>query len=184
MYIIHLLDQGYAWTAARIAPVSTADLDAPTPCGRWNLRDLLDHTIDTLEVFADAVAGPAGPPGTAARGGGDLSWAAAIAELSSRSRRGWSTPGALERTYEMRFGTMPGHIAASANLLEVVVHGWDISQATGEASDIPVELAEPILEFAQMSIGEEQRGEQFAQDMGTGDTPSERLLAFLGRKPT
>jgi uncharacterized protein (TIGR03086 family) len=184
MDIIELLDQGYAWTAARIAPVSAADLDAPTPCGRWNLRDLLDHTIDTLGVFADAVAGPAGAPEAAARADGESSWVAAITELAARSRQGWSTPGALDRTYEMRFGTMPGPIAASANLLEVVVHGWDISQATGEVTDIPTALAEPILEFAQIAIGEAQRGEQFADDLGTGDTPSERLVAFLGRKPT
>jgi uncharacterized protein (TIGR03086 family) len=184
MDIIELLEQGYAWTAARIAPISAADLDAPTPCGRWNLRDLLDHTIDTLGVFVDAVAGAPSEVTTGNQVESDNSWVAAITELAARSRQGWSTPGALDRTYEMRFGTMPGHIAASANLLEVVVHGWDISQATGEATDIPLELAEPILEFAQMAIGEEQRGVQFADDLGTGDTPSERLVAFLGRKPT
>lgn len=159
MDAIELLDQGYAWTAARIAAVPAAGLEAPTACGRWSLRDLLDHTIDTLGVFVDA-----------------------IAELAVRSRQGWTAPGALDHTYELRFGTMPGQIAASANLLELVVHGWDIGQATGEAIDIPVELAEPILEFAQAAIGDANRGEQFAADLGIGDTPSDRLVAYLGRK--
>src|SRR4051794_38301151 len=181
MDTIELLDQGYAWTSARVAAVPAADLDAPTTCGRWSLRDLLDHMIDTLGVFVDAVA----PPGLAAPevpADGDRPWAAAIAELAVRSRQGWTAPGALDRTYELRFGTMPGQIAASANLLELVVHGWDISQATGEAIDIPDHLAEPILEFAQAAIGDAQRGEQFAAALGIGDTPSDRLVAFLGRK--
>lgn len=43
MDTIDLLDQGYAWTAARIAAVSPDDLDAPTPCSRWTLDQLPDH---------------------------------------------------------------------------------------------------------------------------------------------
>lgn len=184
-----LLHHGNAWTADRIAAVAAADLDAPTPCGRWNLRQLLDHLIDTHGAFTDAVAGPAGdvaparsPARSPARTAGVEPWSSAFADLAARSRHGWATPGALDRTYELRFGTMPGEIAASANLLEVVVHGWDIGQATGEAIDIPDELAQPILDFARAAIGDAQRGEQFDADLGIGDTASERLVAFLGRK--
>jgi len=172
-----LLDQGFTWTAGRIDAVATAALDAPTPCGPWTLRDLLDHTVDTLGVFADALGEPA--PAAAA----DQPWAATFAELAARTRQGWSDPSALDRTYEVRFGTMPGPIMASANLLEVVVHGWDVGQATGEGVDIPDELAVPILAFARSAIDDAQRGDAFAADLGIGDTPGEQLVAFLGRKP-
>ena len=177
-----LLDQGLAWTSDRIAAVSTSSLDASTPCGRWSLRELLDHTIDTSGVFAGALVAPT-PEASRSMPATALPWATAFADIAIRTRQGWADPAALERTYELRFGTMPGPIMASANLLEVVVHGWDIGQATGEAVAIPDALAVPILEFARAAIGDAQRGIDFAADLGVGDTPSEQLVAFLGRKP-
>lgn len=185
MTTMDLLDQGFAWTSDRITAVSTDALDAPTPCGRWSLRELLDHTVDTLAVFADALVEPAPTPAAASSRpvSAALPWATAFADIAARTRQGWSDPAALDRTYELRFGTMPGPIMASANLLEVVVHGWDVGQATGEAVAIPEALAAPILEFARAAIDDAQRGDAFAADLGVGDTPGEQLVAFLGRKP-
>lgn len=178
-----LLDQGYAWTAARIAAVPADSLDAPTPCSRWDLRQLLDHTIDTLTAFTDGVAGSTDADGPDVRPLGSTTWDRAIAELAARSRRAWQAPGVMDRTLELPFGTMTAPVALSANLLEAVVHGWDISQASGECADIPDGLAVPILEFARQAIADDARGESFAADLALGDTPSEQLLAFLGRKP-
>src|SRR4051812_5627354 len=109
-----LLDPGLAWTTDRIAAVSTDSLDAATPCGRWGLRELLDHLIETAGVFADALVAPA--PGAApSEPATTLPWATAFADIAARTREGWADPGALGRTYELRFGTMPGPIMASAN---------------------------------------------------------------------
>jgi hypothetical protein len=80
-------------------------------------------------------------------------------------------------------GTLPAPVVASGTLLEVVVHGWDISQASGEATEIPDVLAVPVLEFARQPVVDANRGDNFAADLGIGDTPSDQLIAFLGRKP-
>lgn len=176
-----LLDQGFAWTAARVAAVSAGGLDAPTPCGSWTIGELLDHILDTLGVFADAIAGPADEP--VAPAAGESSWSAAFAELAARTHQGWADPAAISRTYELRFGAMPGPVMASANLLEVVVHGWDTSQATSEAVDIPDGLALPILTFARAAITDDGRGDAFDPDLAVGATPGEQLVAFLGRAP-
>jgi uncharacterized protein (TIGR03086 family) len=178
---IDLLDHGYAWTAARIAAVSASDLDAPTPCGRWTLRELLDHTIDVLAMVTDAVAGSDG--GAVAQPPGSTSWASAIGELAARSRRAWQVPGVVDRTFELSIGTTPAAATASITLLECVVHGWDISQASGEAAQIPDALAVPVLEFARQALTEANRGDNFAADLELGTTPSDQLVAFLGRKP-
>ena len=89
----------------------------------------------------------------------------------------------MDRTFELPLGTMTAQTLASATLLEVVVHGWDISQATGEAADIPDALARPILDFARQPIVDANRGDHFGADLAIGDTPSEQLVGFLGRKP-
>lgn len=176
-----LLDRGFAWTADRMAAVSADALDSPTPCGTWTLRELLEHTLDTVGGFADAIDGPAREPRTPAIG--KTSWSVAFAELAARVHRGWSDPEAMDRTYETRFGAMPGPVLASANLLEVVVHGWDIAQATGESVDIPDELALPILAFARGAITDDGRGDAFGPRRASDGSPSDQLVAFLGRTP-
>jgi uncharacterized protein (TIGR03086 family) len=174
---IDLLDQGYAWTAARIAPISAGGLDSLTPCVDWSLRELVEHTVVTATAFADAVD----PAGTTT--GTTTDWDQAVAELAARSGRGWRAAGVMDQVFELPFGTMPAPIALSANLLEVVVHGWDISQATGESLDIPSSLAIPILEFARHAISDDGRGASFGARLDLGDTPSEQLISYLGRKP-
>jgi uncharacterized protein (TIGR03086 family) len=176
-----LIPQAFAWTADRVATVRAEALDAPTPCGVWSLQDLLDHLIDSLTGLTDAVLGT---PATREHGrSDDASPVQAIAALAARSQRGWATPGVMDRTFELPIGTMTAPMLAGATLVEALVHGWDISQATGEAADIPDALALPTLEFARQALDDGNRGDNFAVDLGIGDTPSEQLVAYLGRKP-
>jgi uncharacterized protein (TIGR03086 family) len=171
---IDLLDEGLAWTTARIAAVTPGALDTPTPCGAWDLRALIDHTIETLGIFADALDGEGAASGLPPD---------AIAEIAGRLHEGWRRPGMMDRTYDLPFGSMPGPVMASASLLETVVHGWDISRASGESADIPDELAVAVLDFARQAIGDDQRGSAFGPALDVGATPSEQLVAFLGRTP-
>jgi uncharacterized protein (TIGR03086 family) len=94
----------------------------------------------------------------------------------------WRRPGVMERSCELPLGTLPSRAAAHVNLVEVVVHGWDVSQATGEGATIPLELAEPMLEFSRQAV-DPARGRAFGPDLAVGDTVADRLVAFLGRKP-
>ncbi|MER7500989.1 TIGR03086 family metal-binding protein [Nonomuraea pusilla] len=172
---LDLLDEGLAWTTARIAAVPADALNAPTPCRGWDLRTLLHHTVETMAIFADALDGG----GATATG----PWDAAMAGLTARTRLAWRQPGAMDHTYELPFGTMPGPVMASATLLEAVVHGWDISQAGGEAASIPDDLAFAVLAFAHEAVGEAQRGDAFGPALDLGATASEQLVAYLGRTP-
>ena len=179
-----LVDQGFTWTADRIAAIPADGLDAPTPCGDWDLRELLDHIVDVLTSLTDAVAAPGDSPSPSpspGRGAGD--WGRALADLAARNRLGWAEPGVMDRTMAVGDGTMSAPTVASSTLLELVVHGWDVGQATGEAPAIPDVLAAPILAFARGAIDDASRGDNFAADLGVGDTPSDQLLAYLGRKP-
>jgi uncharacterized protein (TIGR03086 family) len=186
METIELLDQAYGWTADRIATVSADALDAPTPCGQWTLQELLDHTIDTLRMLTDPVATSPADGGLDVQDVpvvGSTPWAHSIAEVAAQSRLAWKAPGVMDRTFELPMGAMTAPILASATLLEGVMHGWDISQASGEAAEIPENLAIPVLEFARQALSEADRGDHFATDLGIGETPSDQLVAFLGRKP-
>ena len=177
---IERIDQGFAWTAARIAAVPADGLDNPTPCSRWDLRELLDHTVESLTMLTDAVDTGTEPVGDDALG--STSWDRAIAVLAARSRRALAVPGVMDRTFDLPIGAQPGPAMAGVTLLETVVHGWDISQGSGEGADIPEALAVPILAFARQALPAD-RGDAFAADLSLGGSPSDQLVAFLGRKP-
>jgi uncharacterized protein (TIGR03086 family) len=209
--VIDLLEQGYAWTAARVAQVGPDDLDTPTPCEGWQLRQLLDHMLGSLERLAAAAesegaAGDEAAPAdrrdarmqadSASQAGdprqaqaqtptdrlGDDCGQAAFDAARRRALAAWRRPGVMAGTCELPLGTLPAPAAAHINLVEVVVHGWDVSQATGEAAAIPPELAEPMLEFSRQAV-DPARGRAFGPDLAVGDTVGDRLVAFLGRKP-
>ena len=180
--MIDLLTQGYGWTGERLARVRPDDLDAATPCEGWELRDLLDHMLGSLDRLAAAAEGEAAPSSVQVDRLGDDCGRTAFAAARDRALAVWRTPGVMERTCVLPLGTVPGAVVAQVNLAEVVVHGWDVGRATGEDVDIPDELAGPILDFSRKAA-EPRRGIAFGPDLGIGDTLGERTVAFLGRKP-
>lgn len=187
--VIDLLDHGFAWTAERLAHVGPEDLDSPTPCETWQLRHLLNHMLASLDRLAAAAEGEVAEPSqfdahAQARTDrlGDDCGQAAFAATRQRAMTVWHQPEVMARTCELPLGSVPAPVAAHINLVEVVVHGWDVSQATGEAAAIPPELAEPILAFSRQAV-DPARGRAFGPDLGVGDTVPDRVVAFLGRKP-
>lgn len=187
--VIDLLDQGYAWTAERLAHVGPQDLDSPTPCEGWQLRHLLNHMLASLDRLAGAAEGEVAEPSLFDAQAqaltdrlGDDCGESAFASVRQRAMTVWHEPDVMARTCELPLGSVPAPAAAHINLVEVVVHGWDVSQATGEAAAIPPELAEPILAFSRQAV-DPARGRAFGPDLGVGDTVPDRVVAFLGRKP-
>jgi len=187
--IIDLLAHGFDWTGARVAHVRPDDLDAPTPCDGWPLRHLLDHMLASLEGLAAAASGEGPDPHQVdpeVQAGtdhlGDDCGRTAFAAVRDRALTAWRRPDVMAGTCALPLGVLPAPVAAQINLVEVVVHGWDVSQATGEQEAIPPELAEPILAFSRQTVAP-ARGRAFGPDLEVGDTVAERVVAFLGRKP-
>ncbi len=189
MDIIKLFEVGFDWTGQRVAAVRSEHGELETPCGEWNVRQLLNHMLGAMDVITITVSGQAWPAGVNAqtlaetdRIGQDPP--AAFAEIAQRALALWHTPGVLERTCDLRGVSTPVVIAAQSSLTDMVVHGWDIGQATGEDVDIPDELAEPLLDIGRTLIREELRGTVFADKVRIeAGSASDRLVAFLGRTP-
>lgn len=189
---IALLDQGHAWTAEQMAAITAEDLTAPTPCPPWNLRHLLDHLLEMLVVIAHAAEGRPLDPGW--RDNGALAAvvatsgeapAAAFEAMAGRLAAAWRRPGALEQTCQLSFGAVPASVVAGIQLLEVVVHGWDITSTVGRPARIPDDLANAVYAFAQGPVVTAKRGIAFADplDVAHPRSASDRLLAYLGRVP-
>lgn len=189
MDMIKLLDEGFAWAGEQVGKVRPEHLDAATPCTGWDLRALLNHMLGAMDHLAGAAAGDLDPSRLDAealartdRIGNDP--VAAFDAIAQQALAVWHTPGVLERTCAMPMGPKPASVVARISVSDAVVHGWDISRAIGANTDIPAELAEPLLEIDQELVDDGLRGRAFAAEVPiTGGTASDRLVAFLGRTP-
>ena len=181
--------------ARRIVDGVTPDQYAgPTPCPKWNTRELLNHFIGSSLMMASAGGGAAAESmsGTEAVAGmGDLVGddpSAAYRAASERAKAAFSAPGALGEMWKLPFGEVPGAVALNIHLMETMTHGWDIAKSTGQLDRLDNDLAEQALPVVMMAFSEAPRsdaGEPFKpQVVVAGDAPAyERLAAFMGRNP-
>jgi uncharacterized protein (TIGR03086 family) len=171
--ILPLLDQ-------LVAALDDVQLDAPTSCAKFAVRDVLGHMVGGATMFAAAFRGQAPtPPGDAT----DLvaAFPNAMAELRAAVR----SPGALERTIAAPFGEVPGDVFARFVAMDGLVHGWDIATATGQRYDPPTALVAEVDTFARQAISDDLRdGDTFAAavEPPAGASPLVRLVAFTGRQ--
>lgn len=161
-----------------VASLDDSQLDAPTPCAKFAVRDVLEHMVGGATVFAAAFRG-ATPP-EPAHGDVVAAFPVAMAELGDAVR----SPGALDRTIQAPFGEVPGEAFARFVALDGLVHGWDIATATGRAYDPPAALVEEVEAFARQAISDDMRdGDTFAAATTPPPDASSlvRLVAFTGR---
>ena len=70
------------------------------------------------------------------------------------------TVGGLNRIalVEVPWGKVPGRIAVSGYVQEILTHGWDLARATGQPTELDPELASWVLAVAQRILPPEPRG--------------------------
>jgi uncharacterized protein (TIGR03086 family) len=173
---------GYALGAARA--VSPDALAAPTPCTAWDLGALLHHVNDSLELLHRCLGaeldGPAGSGSPTASPAGTFR-ARATRLIGACGGHRPTRQAVVVGGYPLAIGTV-----AATGALEVAVHGWDISRATGETRPIPSELAGDLLWLCPLLVVDAGRHRLFAPPVALPPTASvsDRLVAVLGRHPT
>ncbi|MFE0629053.1 TIGR03086 family metal-binding protein [Streptomyces sp. NPDC058864] len=179
--------------AARVARGVGGDparLSAPTPCGEWDLRTLLNHwilyTSHGLELRA--LREPL-PEELAAR---DFTaapdWAGAYARQLDRAVAAWAVPEAWEGEVDLGHAKMPAAEVASMIVKELAVHGFDVARATGQEYRCGEGLGAFVLEVVDRYAEVYRQYEGFAEPVTlqapAAATAFERALALSGRTPT
>ena len=54
---VELLERSLSYTRVALSGISDDELGRPTPCTRWDLRDLLAHMDDALDAFTEGATG-------------------------------------------------------------------------------------------------------------------------------
>lgn len=170
-----------------IASVNADQWGAPTPCPGWTVRDVVSHLVGGDQMFAALLNGDPMPGPEADPLGTDpvAAYRASSAALQDVAGR----PRVLERSCAGPLGDNPtGADLIQLRLADLLVHGWDIGQATGLSAELPEsdDLVEGALAFMQTYLADELRGAQFDTPQAAGEaaTALERLAAFCGRRVT
>lgn len=188
-----------------LALIDDRSLHLPTPCVGWDVSDLLDHVVEENIKFHAAVAGSAGVPRPAA---GRSSSGPAAAPGSAREPGSESSIDALEDIHSQwgesvaalrkafteaqpeapaQLAGFPGvtvELALQMQLLDTVVHAWDLAQALGLDHRPATDLASFVAGFATVIATRSPDGTSgvFARPLPAASSDSwESALAALGR---
>jgi uncharacterized protein (TIGR03086 family) len=183
---LELLVAAVRYALAGAGPVTPQLLPLATPCAGWDLRTLLSHVTDSLDVLSGAVragyVGPGPAPGTGEPGPDP---AGGLRCRATRLLAACTNAGPGERLVAIADRELTVNMVALAGALEIAVHGWDISVTCGARLPVPPGLAATLLPIAPLLITPSTRPGLFADPVWVPGpaSPGDRLVAFLGRQP-
>jgi uncharacterized protein (TIGR03086 family) len=164
-----------------ISGIKADQLDDPTPCTEWSVRQVINHLVGGGVFFVSSMTG--GPPIDRAADYLGKDPLAAFRDSVSRLREAFLREGSSDRIVTMPFGEVPVAMLVEMRTTEMLLHGWDVAKATGQSTDLDPELADSRIEsFRLMRANRRGRGvfndEQPAPDDATA---ADRLAAAAGR---
>jgi uncharacterized protein (TIGR03086 family) len=169
-----------------VVGIGTDQLELPTPCEGWNVRELLNHII-AGNLWAAELAGGRTIAEVGSALDGDMlgtNAAAAYDASAEAAARAFEAPGALDAPCAVSYGPVPGSVYAGHRLVDVLIHGWDLATATGQPADLDPQLVDACWDVVRPQLSLLQASGAFGTEVSgrTGDAnPQTSLLAALGR---
>lgn len=172
-----------------VAGLEDDQLVLPTPCGAATVGDLVDHLGMFAWNFAkvahkqlDEVTSTP-PPAFDARNL-EVGWRDRLTTDLGALADAWSVEGAWEGSTWVGGMRMPAESVGVVALDELVIHGWDLSVATGQAYDPPAHEVEAAIAFVS-AFDAPRDGRLFGPvvEVAPDAATFERLLGLTGRDP-
>lgn len=161
------------------------DLDRPTPCTEFTLRDLLGHQVAVARRI-DTVLG-----------GGDVGDVPHVMQVPDGGHRDAFREGAgavrrrlddldLHSTVTAPFGTLPAGVAVGMYVGEMTTHAWDLAATVDRSDLLDEELSTLVLETNRTRLPAEGRDElpfDEVVDPGPDASVHDRMAGWMGRNP-
>ncbi|MER7842865.1 TIGR03086 family metal-binding protein [Kitasatospora sp. NPDC096077] len=168
------------------ATVTPADLERPTPCAEFTLRQLLNHVVGGIHRFAYLGEGGRAEDVVAAiEDPSDDGWSAALGRAAARATAAWADDAKLGRPTFAPWGEAPGAVVVGGYVMETATHCWDIATALGTGFVLDDGLAHTALAVAELVLPPEARveGVPFSpvRPVADGADVHTRLAAWTGR---
>ena len=164
---------------AAVQPVlrglTDADRTKPSPCTDFTCHDVVDHLIDSLGQLAAMAGDPGERPDSGSAEDRVSSAAAHAIDAWRRVDPEGTVPGPDGRP-------LPASFLAAVLPLEIVLHGWDVAQASGQDLRLSDEVVGYTRGLAE-TVVPAARGRSFGDEVEPSPdaTPLGRLAAFAGR---
>jgi uncharacterized protein (TIGR03086 family) len=184
-----LLAESHDALRGAVAGVAPGGWDAPTPCEKWSVTQVLQHAAGDQIAYAAAITGGPWPSEDpfAPSGHVDGDPVAYLAAALDASAGAWATVDdrAEQVPVPLPQGPMPAWLAAGACALDAAVHAWDIATATGQPSPLTPAMARPLMEVATRIVEPLRAYGAYAAALDAGGDADDvvALLAYLGRRP-
>lgn len=176
---------------ALLLGVTDEDLTAPTPCPEWTVGDLLDHLMGLSWAFGQAAKklsdapGTAGPPPAPSAANLPSHWRSRMPVLLEELATAWKDPAAWTGTATAGGVTMPAADTGLVAMNELVMHSWDLAQATGQEFAADPRILEALIEFRSPVPADGAPGLFGPKVVGEDEsTLLEQAVALAGRDPS
>jgi uncharacterized protein (TIGR03086 family) len=176
-------------TAEVLKNITDDQLTGPTPCSDYSVGDLLHHVGGLALAFAAAAKKDRGPmTGSAPIPDAsqlDNDWRTSYPARLTELARAWDDPSAWEGMTRIAGMDMPGEVVGTVGLTEVVIHGWDLARATGQAYDIDPSVSQAVLANVSQTAAEGPVEGLFGPAVPISDDAPvlDRIIALSGRDP-
>ncbi|TCK22639.1 TIGR03086 family metal-binding protein [Pseudonocardia endophytica] len=177
--------------AAVVAGVRDEQLTGPTPCPDMTVAALLHHLHGLTWAFTAAAEKSPEAGGTAPQADAAALPAAWRDEIPARLdtlAMAWADPEAWTGMTAAGGLDLPGEIAGTIALDEIVLHGWDLAVATGQTFSPDDDAVEAVHGFtAAMSAPGQEAGREGlfgpVVEVAADASRFHRALGFAGRDP-
>lgn len=183
-----LFHAALAQVAPLIDDLATSDLDRPTPCAGWSVRDLLSHLVAVGDRIVHIAGGgkPFEVP-SVVQGIPDADWPDAWRSRVAPIEQALADDALLTREWVHPAGTMPGFRAIAIYASELAVHAWDLARALGRDAELDQDVAAAVVGPITAALPAEPRGGvvPFGAVVPVADDapPYARLVGWVGRDP-
>lgn len=162
------LDTGLDQLDGLIASVGPDDLDRPTPCTEWKVRDLLDHIVHSTAGLARAARGE------------QADWSAPVSHQDDPAAAFDAAAGDLRAALR----DAGEDATADWQLAEIATHTWDLATALERPTDgLDPHVAERGYAFMSQAMTDDNRGSAFKPEQPAPEDADayQRIAAFAGR---
>jgi uncharacterized protein (TIGR03086 family) len=174
-------------TAEVLAGVTDEQLHQPTPCEKLPLDAMIAHIGMLSQAFAAAARKDFGPMTDTPPEDDvqiEVDWRTAYPQRLAELAQAWREPDAWQDMTRAGGIDLPGEVAGSVALAEVVIHGWDVACASGQAYDVDPDTVAALLTHLEQFDAEGTEG-LFGPAVAVADSAPafERAIAMSGRDP-
>ncbi|HEY0448664.1 TIGR03086 family metal-binding protein [Actinophytocola sp.] len=179
-----------AVTTGIVGQVRPGQLDAPTPCAGWTLRDLLRHMVGNNNGFAAAALGDT-PVADIWDGVDVVDPVGEFAASATRVADSFRSVEPLAGTFAvLGYGDVPAEQAVGMHFIDYLAHGWDVAVSIGVDAGLEEESCLAVLRIGagwprdSPAIWGPEAAFGYRVDVPADAPAADRMLGFLGRSPS